>query len=142
MKTINRTLTLIIATFLVISGQVVAQEYDDMYFTPKDRKAKKKLMATNSEDLIVENIQTNFKDVDPNESFSQKNVNPEYISRYSADEYEKNNGYDEDEYYVEDDYSATDAYINNANYAVRDYRGNYSYFNDYSDIFWSDPFYY
>ncbi len=142
MKTIFRNISLAIAAALMTFSSLAAQEYDDMYFTPKDRKAKKYAAPAESNQPQVENLETNFTEIDPNINYSQKNVNPDYVARYSAQNYEQNSNFNEEEYFVEDYNNSVDGYASNANFTVRDQWGNYTYFNNYNDVFWSDPFLY
>ncbi len=68
---------LAVSTALVASAQVV--EYDDMYFTSKDR-AK----AEASKPLTLKSISTQHEvatAINPTDSYSARNVNPEYISQ-------------------------------------------------------------
>ncbi len=105
---------------LIVPGMAQDVEYDDMYFTKKDRKAK----ASNA--VLVEEIEANAEEaqafVQNNEgSYSEQNVNPEYISRYGVtNTAESTSG--EDEYYSNaspQDYQGSDyqtPVVNNYNY--------------------------
>ena len=77
----------LIATFLVFGVAQISysQEYDDLYFTSKDRKVLKladettKGQATTSQATIE-----SFTNEAYTEDYSAKNVNPEYIARYQS----------------------------------------------------------
>ncbi len=76
------------------------KEYDDMYFTKKDRKVKAETA------VLVENVEANAEKaqeyVKNNEgSYSEQNVNPEYISRYGVTQTGDESSYNEDEYYTD-----------------------------------------
>jgi len=78
MKSKITFLTLLaVSTAMIASAQVV--EYDDMYFNSKDR-AK----AQASKPLILKNISNQHEvatAINPTDSYSARNVNPEYISQ-------------------------------------------------------------
>lgn len=68
---------LAVSAAMIASAQVV--EYDDMYFTSKDRA---KVQA--SKPLTLKNISTQHEvstAINPTDSYSARNVNPEYISQ-------------------------------------------------------------
>ncbi len=68
---------LAVTTAMVASAQVV--EYDDMYFTSKDRTK-----AQASKPLTLKNITSEHEvatAINPTDSYSARNVNPEYISQ-------------------------------------------------------------
>jgi hypothetical protein len=68
---------LAVSAAMVASAQVV--EYDDMYFTSKDR-----VRALASKPLTLKNISTEHEvatAINPTDSYSARNVNPEYISQ-------------------------------------------------------------
>lgn len=128
-------------------SSVYAQEYDDMYFSSKDRKQVKHVDESKavSQDLNeVKQITQN-----PSENFSARTVNPEYIAKYQASSQENATAeFADDEYFVED-YNNTNElngtvseFQDQSRIAVRDRYGNVSYFRDYSDVYWSDPFLY
>jgi len=147
MKTLKKISPLfLLLTFL--SAAVFGQEYDDMYFSSKDRKQVKYA----SEDKMVKQDldQVQQATQNPDENFSQRNVNPEYIAKYKAasrEQYDFDSEYADNDYYVED-YNTnpelgevTSNFTNNA-IPVRDRFGNVTYVRNYEDIFWTDPFLY
>lgn len=137
-----------IGAIVIALGSSYAQnkEYDDMYFTPNDRTKVKKVKV---EDKVVQDAnQVQQLNPDPQESYSSKTVNPEYLARYQAktqEDYNSDSEYAEEEYFDENyqnEGQVTSSFANNANYAVRDRYGNTSYYNDYNDVYWSDPAYF
>jgi len=145
MKTLKAKLSVIVL-LTIGAGSAVAQEYDDMYFSAKDRKQVKYV----SDDKAVTQDLNQVSQVsqNPAESFSSKTVNPEYIAKYqAASQQEATAEFADDEYFVED-YNdnnlnqVTNDFQNSSQVAVRDRYGNISYFRDYSDVYWSDPFLY
>ena len=54
-------------------------EYDDMYFSSKDRKKIKHAQETSDANITYESYSNNTYD---NPSYSAKEVNPEYIEKY------------------------------------------------------------
>ncbi len=125
----------ILGSLMLVSLGVDAQEeYDDMYFTPKDRKEVKsesvftssKYTDNTSRDVV--NPSYNSRDYgEADENYSAKNVNPEYIERYKTNS--KENYAEEttegDAYYVED-YNRAEMPDKNTERAIRNY--NYNYF--------------
>jgi len=106
---LNNTLMktrIIIGMLMTIGAGAFAQEYDDMYFRSKDReKQNATIKSSKSEEVYASNSyetfkKKNFKETtmldeytNPTDSYSARNVNPEYISRsYSeqASEVEQN----------------------------------------------------
>lgn len=68
---------LAVSTAIAASAQVV--EYDDMYFTSKDR-----VRVQASKPLTLKNITSEHEvatSINPTDSYSARNVNPEYISQ-------------------------------------------------------------
>jgi hypothetical protein len=84
-------------------GSAAAQdiEYDDMYFTKKDRA---KLVAQrSSERTVAMDTRSNDRydegdDINPTDSYSARNVNPEYTSRQQSQSAQA----DDENYYVND----------------------------------------
>lgn len=104
-----KKLSLIVSLIFVTSiySSAIAQEYDDMYFNKTDRKTvkiEKTTLLTNS------NKNNSYKEITKStETFSAKNVNPEYIARYKSTEsnqvneqtVKKNDSYSSNDYFVE-----------------------------------------
>lgn len=109
-------------SLILIFSSANAQEYDDMYFSKSDRKTIK---------VEKTNINTNtpdYKEVTKStETYSAKNINPEYIARYKSTESnevneqqaQKDDAYSSQDYFVED-YNNTE-YISNPNNNKIDY---------------------
>lgn len=144
MKTNYKTYILVTLALGAVLSTASAQtaEYDDMYFSPKDRVDKEKKVA--KENFKLQKIEESVT-IDPEESYSQKNVNPEYLAKYKADQEESDKGqtYAEDEYFNEN-YNAQaqngTGVMNDADVVVRDRFGNTTYFRDSRDLMWNDPF--
>lgn len=124
----------------VIFSSVFAQEYDDMYFTKSDRKTVKVDKATVvSADKNQSN--TNYKEISKTtETYSAKNVNPEYIARYKSPESnevaeeaaQKSDSYTSEDYFVEgyeDTEYISDAHKNDVDYVALAKRDQMSYSN-------------
>jgi hypothetical protein len=125
---------LLIATFSLIGiSGAFAQgiEYDDMYFTAEDRaKLKQKRAAEVAYNAPAKSSQLNYYDesesVNPTDSYSARNVNPEYTSRSHSQTAQS----DEADYFVNNyQYNANrlDNWNNNYNnwYSNSWYRPNY-----------------
>ncbi len=138
----------IFGLLMIMSFESIAQEeYDDMYFTPKDRKEVKKepvnfssgneAVKTGSQQVInPEYSAKQYGDVDDN--YSAGNVNPEYIERYKTNSKDNEEALEEaqgDSYYVENydrDNFTDDTLESNNNYYDRYDRRN-------SNYGWNDP---
>ncbi|ELR69753.1 RhoGEF Guanine nucleotide exchange factor for Rho/Rac/Cdc42-like GTPase [Fulvivirga imtechensis AK7] len=137
-----------IGIFILALGGSYAQnkEYDDLYFTSSDRNKVKKVKVENK--VVQDADQVQQLDPNPQESYSSKTVNPEYIARYQAksqEDYSSDSEYAEGEYFNENYQSPEDIttnFANNANYVTRDRYGNTHYSNNFNDIYWSDPMFY
>jgi hypothetical protein len=73
-------LTLFIALGMCIGAS--AQEYDDLYFTKKDRKKVSYDLKPAADDSKA--TYEAFTNNSYSENYSAKNVNPEYIARYRS----------------------------------------------------------
>ncbi len=142
-----------LGSFILFPFSSMAQEeYDDMYFTPKDRKEIKSESIYTAKNNQAQ-IETEKKDVinpsystqlygNAQENYSAKNVNPEYIERYksnSKDSDSMEEYTDDDAYYVENydrsKFNEENSGKNsNANYSYPGsyygYPGSYSGFNN------------
>jgi len=154
----------ILGLLLILTSGVKAQEeYDDMYFTPKDRKeiktesinvpssTKKSATDADKKEVINPSYSTQlYGNVD--ENYSSKNVNPEYIERYKVNS--KDSASDEeltegDAYYVEnyDRSNILNENLDKKSISQYGYPGSYYGYNDpwarynyYGRSFY-DPFY-
>lgn len=131
--------TKIIAGLALVMGlSAVAQENDDMYFRSKDREKLQKV-SKDSYSSNYENFKKKHFDeateldeyaVNPTDSYSSRNINPEYIARSSSELASE----DESNYFVE-----------NYNAPVQSYTGNNSNFynNNYNNSWnnqWNNPY--
>jgi hypothetical protein len=131
---------------MVMALEVTAQraENDDMYFRGKDRERNKSIEAEASysaaktkkqnreEEAVVDEEED--EDSNPTDSYSARNVNPEYVSRSNSEKASE----DESNYYLEGytpPAAATNinnSYYNNANWARSSY---------YANAMWNSPYY-
>ncbi|TRX55553.1 hypothetical protein FNH22_18135 [Fulvivirga sp. M361] len=147
MNTYRKIFVPVVLVACVAASNVSAQsstEYDDMYFNSKDRVVKEEKVARQSAELKEIEQAT----IDSDISYSQKNVNPEYLAKYRADQEESDRGndYNQDEYFDEDfnqsNGNSIQGFRNNADVVVQDRFGNTTYYRDAQDLYWSDPFLY
>jgi hypothetical protein len=136
MKTMRITIGLV--WLLTISFSVLAQEYDDMYFGKKDReKLKAERASFNANDKIDSDYKAfkkkHFNDeeelveetVNPTDSYSARQINPEYIARSNS---EQASG-DEQNYFVEG--------YNPVNTTTPNYNNSY-YSNNWNNNNWNN----
>ncbi|MCA6078054.1 hypothetical protein [Fulvivirga sedimenti] len=101
MKAPKTKFSVILAAFFAFAGIAQAQEYDDMYFTKKDRKALKEKEMNINPNLSNAQAEKTSEYVIKNENaYSEEHVNPEYLARYGNNE-TGNAQYSDDEYYTE-----------------------------------------
>tara|TARA_A100001015_G_scaffold137964_1_gene152949 strand:+ start:867 stop:2267 length:1401 start_codon:yes stop_codon:yes gene_type:complete len=81
-KYIKTSEILLFVFILAISNPILAQEYDDMYFTKADRKQTDFNLKVNHRD--ADRAISAFEDDDLEEVYLDKNVNPEYIAKYQV----------------------------------------------------------
>lgn len=92
---------------MVVFSSVSAQEYDDMYFSKSDRKTVKVEKTNDNKSTNTANYKEVTKSTD---TYSAKNINPEYIARYKSTESnevseqqnKKDDTYSSQDYFVED----------------------------------------
>lgn len=120
-------------------GQV---EQDDMYFNAKDRAKLREAQKSNS--LAIASSRKSRKDMDedlnPTDSYSARNVNPEYISRAQSNSSEA----DEQDYYVANYRYANQSHYNNFNNNYNNWYNNPWYRSNYwgpSIHGWNSPYY-
>lgn len=133
-------------SIMLIFSSVNAQEYDDMYFSKSDRKTVKVEKSSKKQNSNT----ANYKEVTKStETYSAKNVNPEYIARYKSSEsnevnellVQKDDAYSSDDYFVEGYDNAeyiSDPNKNNIDYAVLNKRDQMSSPSNYNRSF-SNP---
>lgn len=137
----------------VVGAGAFAQEYDDMYFRSKDReKQNATLKAAKSEEVYASNSYETFKKKNfteptmldeyrnPTDSYSARNVNPEYISR----SYSEQASEDEQNYFVEGYTAAvtTNAFDYNQGYYYNGWNGNQMNNMNMFNPGWYGPAYY
>jgi hypothetical protein len=121
---------LIILTVLsVLAGSVVAQEYDDMYFNKKDRAKLRESKVTEREVVLARNEKKDVskegtsEETNPTDSYSARNVNPEYTSRATSETAQSDN---------------EDYFVNNYQYRPQ---AQYSNFNNNFNNWYNSPWY-
>jgi len=106
----NLSLVFGLMSLAVIFSSVKAQEYDDMYFNKSDRKTVKVEKNIAVSDNNKSSKSSDYKKItESTETYSSKNINPEYIARYKSTEsneindkaIQKNTSYSSDDYFVE-----------------------------------------
>ena len=143
-QTVMKIKGLLLATFslLGISGAIAQVEYDDMYFNKEDRA---KLNAQRSTEVAYNTpskkkfSEEEREDVNPTDSYSARNVNPEYTSRAHSETAQS----DDADYFV-NNYQYNRNQLNNWNndfgnwYSSPWYRNNY-----YGPVInsWNSPYY-
>jgi len=145
---------------MCFAGSLMAQEVDDMYFTRKDReklnatKANETTYAASKRSQGSDDATTGDESINPTDTYSARNTNPEYVSRSSSEQAATDN----QDYYVTDYRNATATNLNkfnnnynkwyNSSWYNNGYYGNsmYSGFNSpyYYNSFgnpWMSPYY-
>lgn len=132
----------LLVSMMVTEVSAQRAEYDDMYFRGKDREKNKAIDAENTyasakttkKQKPAEVIEEEDS-VNPTDSYSARNVNPEYISRSNSEKASE----DEANYYLEGYSPATattsnfnNSYYNNVNPAGSSYYANNN---------WNSPYY-
>ena len=143
MKTM-KIITPLLLTATVLSGGYAQSEYDDMYFTGKDREKQ----VVKQEEVYAYNSNTSKKKkgaqteyVNPTDSYSARNLNPEYVARAKAKE-----GQSSDEYFASN-YQYVNPTANNLNSFNTGFNSwygnnwyNAAYFSPYINS-WNSPYY-
>ena len=155
-----------IIALMVVGNSVYAQEYDDLYFTPKDRKEIKYDGETVTKSDESRSTYESYTNNTYSDKYSSHNVNPDYIARYQSgnsiqsynEDSEGNANYSQPsestvEYYDENNQYANDNtsgqtiinnnYYGNTNSYYDPYWGNnwnrwnrYNSWNTWNDPFW------
>ena len=115
MKKMKNTTSWIVAVTLMLSVSIVkGQEYDDMYFTKKDRK--KVSFEMEAESQAAKETLESFQNDQLDGQYSSKELNPDFLARYSSTKLgegdEINYGVSSS-YYPESDSSKQPVIINN-----------------------------
>jgi len=135
---------ILLATFslLGISGAFAQVEYDDMYFNKEDRAKleAQRSTAVAQNDLDKHNkLDEEISDINPTDSYSARNVNPEYTSRAHTEVAQS----DEEDYFV-NNYQYNRNQLNDWNNDFNNWYSNPWYRNNYygSAInHWHSPYY-
>lgn len=135
------SLSISLLSLTVFYSSVYAQEYDDMYFSKSDRKTVKVEKTTVLSKENKNHNNTNYKTIsETTETYSAKNVNPEYIARYKSSESNETNdqsvnnddSYSSQDYFVEGydkDQYVSDSKKEEIDYAALNKRDQMSYSN-------------
>ena len=114
-KNIKSIKTFLFVVILSVANSVLAQEYDDMYFTKADRKQTDFDLIANRQD--AERVMSAFDDDELEEVYLDKNINPEYIAKYQVQSDKKSSRRNQEvDYYPEatsSNISSTSGYFNN-----------------------------
>jgi hypothetical protein len=152
--TIMKSRILITGCLIAASATaVIAQEYDDMYFNAKDRQVFQ-ASAKTTQHSKKEKKTTDVRLVNPTDSYSARNVNPEYVSR----QYASSVSQDEQNYFAADyQYQASTNYSgwyntystwnNNPWYSMPSCLPSWGYGSGYYGYYgysnpWGNPYYY
>jgi hypothetical protein len=137
---------LLAALSVVGIGGAFAQgvEYDDMYFNAEDRAKLKAMRGTEvAYNTPSKSKKVDFRDEDeninPTDSYSARNVNPEYVSRRHTQSAQA----EESEYFV-DNYQYNRNQLNNWNNNFNNWYSNSWYRNNYwgpAINSWNSPYY-
>lgn len=131
----------LLATMVVLEVSAQRAEYDDMYFRGKDREKNKAIAADEAVTASKKQKEISAQEAldadyyaNPTDSYSARNVNPEYVSRSNSEQASD----DEANYYSEDYQPASqisnynNSYYNNANWARNSF---------YANSMWGNPYY-
>lgn len=132
----------LLAILVVVKTAAQRAEFDDMYFRAKDREISKAVEAQEAyasaktkKQKAPDVLQEEEDYTNPTDSYSARNINPEYVSRSNAEQA----GEDESNYFLEgytpptySDNNFNNSYYNNANWARSSYYGN---------AMWNSPYY-
>jgi hypothetical protein len=131
---------------LIGTGNLLAQgvEHDDMYFNSKDRaklrEARKSTEVALASARKTKKEDTAEEDLNPTDSYSARNVNPEYTSRSNSQTAKA----EEEDYFVNNYQYSTQSNYNNWNNNFNDWYGNSWYRPNYwapSIYAWNSPYY-
>lgn len=130
----------LMATLVVFQAWAQRAENDDMYFNSKDRQKLKSETASISVNDKIDSDYKAFKkkhfdgdteeqaeNVNPTDSYSSRNVNPEFVSRSNSEQASE----DEQNYYVEDYTANTYDSYSSPNYRNYDNYSNWNYNNSF-----------
>lgn len=128
----------LVATMMVLEVSAQRAENDDMYFRAKDREKNKAIEADTYASAKTKKQQEEAPaeeedNSNPTDSYSARNVNPEYVSRENSEQASE----DETDYYLEG-YAPPTTYVNNSYYGNNTNWARNSY---YGNAMWNSPFY-
>lgn len=134
----------LVAMTMVLEVSAQRAEYDDMYFRGKDREKNKAVATEEATAYAKKQKQVSAQEAldadyyaNPTDSYSARNVNPEYISRSNAEQ-----ASDDEAYYSEDYQPQTsssnynNAYYNNSFYNNANWARN----SFYANSMWGRPY--
>jgi hypothetical protein len=135
----------ILVTIIATAANAQEIENDDMYFNSKDRAKLKTYQSTlTASNTVSKKQQANQEeendDVNPTDSYSSREVNPEYSSRSKSQTTQA----DEEDYFVNDYKYNRQSDFNNFNQNYNTWYGNPWYSNAYwspSMNSWNTPYY-
>lgn len=138
------TLLSLVSFLFAFAASAQGVENDDMYFTSKDRA---KLNATKASEVsYTASVKTNKKEivedepVNPTDSYSARNVNPEFAARSNSEMAQADN----EDYFV-NNYSYNNASnFNNWNRNFNSWNSNPGFAGNYYDPYlnsWNSPYY-
>jgi hypothetical protein len=113
--------------FLMVAISAVAQEYDDMYFTSKDRakvNASRSSQSTNNS-KSEDDAELAQSKINPTDSYSGRGVNPEYNSQATS------NSKQEDPQYFISGYNPAPANVNRNLNPYNNYNNQGSFYSPY-----------
>jgi len=145
MKTKVAILSLMAMCF---AGSLMAQEIDDMYFNRKDRaklnaaKGDETTYSASKKSKGSDEAATGDESINPTDTYSARNTNPEYVSRENSEQAATDNP----DYYVTDYRNST---VNNLNKFNNNYNNWYNsrwynsgYYGNSMYSGWNSPYYY
>jgi hypothetical protein len=149
-KRINDMKTKVMLTYLfsffALAGFAQSVENDDLYFTSKDRAKLKELQGKEEAYASVKKRdkknqdEAYNEDANPTDSYSARNVNPEYAARSNAQSAQSDNA----DYFVNDYRYSTASNLNNWNNNFNNWYGDRWYTGNYygpSINSWNSPYY-
>jgi hypothetical protein len=142
----NKLALLAIASLAFSSAVAQKLENDDMYFTSKDRVKLRELrnsQATYASSRQVEkksDLYAPDEEANPTDSYSARNVNPEYTSRNQSQVSQQ----DEENYYVNNYRTTTQSNLNNFNNSYSSWYNSPWYSSSYNGSYmnnWNNPYF-
>lgn len=137
-----KVIILSLLSFVVVGSALGQVEQDDMYFNAKDRAKLREAEKSNSIALASakQSRQGSDEDSNPTDSYSARNVNPEFTSRSQSETSKA----DEEDYYVPNYRYANQSYFNDFNRNYNNWFNNPWYrTNSWGSSMngWNSPYY-